>query len=89
MTLYKRPFENIVGKVENAGNQPFLLFPKFSNFPEINFYSLVTLILSYANAFNLNQSKILSFSKDLTNNAVGWPFDTQKVEVWHKVSTQR
>ena len=27
MTLYKKPYENIVGKVENAGNQPFLLFP--------------------------------------------------------------
>ena len=27
MTLYKKPFENIVGKGENAGNQHFLLFP--------------------------------------------------------------
>ena len=26
-TLSKRPFENIVGKGENAGNQHFLLFP--------------------------------------------------------------
>ena len=26
--LYKRPFENIVGKGENAGNQHFLLFPQ-------------------------------------------------------------
>ena len=25
MTLYKNPFENIVGKGENAGNQHFLL----------------------------------------------------------------
>ena len=25
----KRPFENIVGKKENAGNQHFLLFPRF------------------------------------------------------------
>ena len=24
---YKKPFENIVGKGENAGNQHFLLFP--------------------------------------------------------------
>ena len=24
----KRPFENILGKVENAGYQHFLLFPK-------------------------------------------------------------
>ena len=27
-TLTKRPFENIVGKGENAGNQHFLLFPQ-------------------------------------------------------------
>ena len=26
--LYKRPFKNIVGKRENAGNQHFLLFPQ-------------------------------------------------------------
>ena len=26
-TLYKKPFENIVGKGENAGNQHFLFFP--------------------------------------------------------------
>ena len=28
MTLGKNPFENIVGKGENAGNQHFLLFPQ-------------------------------------------------------------
>ena len=28
MTLAKKPFENIVGKGENAGNQHFLLFPQ-------------------------------------------------------------
>ena len=33
MTVEKRPFENIVGKGENAGNQHFLLFPQF--FPTI------------------------------------------------------
>ena len=27
-TLYKKPFENIVGNTENAGNQHFLLFPQ-------------------------------------------------------------
>ena len=27
-TLKKNPFENIVGKGENAGNQHFLLFPQ-------------------------------------------------------------
>ena len=35
MTLYKNPFENIVGKGENAGNQHFLLFPQcFLPFPK-------------------------------------------------------
>ena len=34
-TLYKKPFENIVGKGENAGNQHFLLFPQcFLPFPQ-------------------------------------------------------
>ena len=28
MTLHKKPFENIEGKGENAGNQHFLLFPQ-------------------------------------------------------------
>ena len=33
-TLYKRPFEKIVGKGENADNQHFLLFPQcFQLFP--------------------------------------------------------
>ena len=33
-TLFKNPFENIVGKGENAGNQHFLLFPQcFLPFP--------------------------------------------------------
>ena len=34
-TLQKMPFENIVGKEENAGNQHFLLFPQcFLSYPE-------------------------------------------------------
>ena len=35
MPLRKKPFENTVGKGENAGNQHFLLFPHcFLLFPE-------------------------------------------------------
>ena len=35
---WKRPFENIVGKGENNGNQHFLLFPSmFSTLPKANF----------------------------------------------------
>ena len=38
MTLYEKPFENIVGKGENAGNQHFLFLPTmFSTFPKIKF----------------------------------------------------
>ena len=62
--LEKKPFENNVGKGENAGNQHFLLFPTmFSTLPSINFSFLVTLMLPYANDFNFDQSKILSFGK--------------------------
>ena len=58
------PLENIVGKGENAGNQHFLLFsPCFLPFPNFNFS--VTIILSSANVFNLDRSKILSFDKEL------------------------
>ena len=35
MTLFKNPFENIVGKGENTGNQNFLLSPQcFGPFPK-------------------------------------------------------
>ena len=54
-TLNKRPFENIVGKGENAGNQRFLLFfTMFSTLPNVNFNLGVTFILLSANAFNLD-----------------------------------
>ena len=66
MALDKRLFENIPGKGENAGNQLFLLFPPcFSTHPNLNFNFWVTFILSSANAFNLDWSKILLFGKEL------------------------
>ena len=48
-TLKKEPFENIVGKGENAGNQYFLLFPTmFSTIPKtnLNFFSNINFMLS-------------------------------------------
>ena len=61
------PFENIVGKGEIAGNRQFLLFSQcFLPFPEQVQVFHSHLFLSSANAFNLNQSKILSFGKELT-----------------------
>ena len=54
-----------MGKGENAGNQHFLLFPQcfVPNHTEI----IVSAMLKFssANAFNLDQSKILSFGKEL------------------------
>ena len=55
--------ENIVEKGENAGNQHFLLFPQcFLPFTK-HFFS-ITFILTFACAFNLDQSKIVSFSNE-------------------------
>ena len=70
-TLNKKPFENIVGKGENAGNQHFLLFPQcFQTLPNqiSNFHS--HLFLGLQNAFNLDQSRILSFGNGLKDNFV-------------------
>ena len=68
MTPIEKAFENIVGKGENAGNQHFLLFPQcFLSFTKqiSNFQS--PLVCRLYNAFNLNQSKILLFFKELNN----------------------
>ena len=65
MTLRKKPFEKIVGKGENAVNPAFSpLSTMFSTLLKTNFNFSVTFILSSANAFNLNQSKNLSFGKE-------------------------
>ena len=62
--LKKKPFENIVGKEENAGNQHFLLFLQcFLPFPPFFFLSNISLLPT--NVSNLDQSKNLSFGKDL------------------------
>ena len=66
LTLKKKPFENIMGKDENAGNQHFLLFPLcFSALPKTNFNFSVTFLLSSTNAFKFDQSKNTSFGKEL------------------------
>ena len=52
-TLNERPYENIVGKGENAGNQHF---PMFSTLSNTNCMFSVTYILSSANVLNLDQS---------------------------------
>ena len=61
------PFENIVGKGENGGNQHFLLFPQcFLFYQEEKIIILTTFNMSSATAFNSDQSKILSFGKELS-----------------------
>ena len=61
-----KPFESIVGKGENAGNQHFLLFPQcFLLFPrQISIFES-HFVLSSANALNSDKSKNLSFSTGL------------------------
>ena len=65
MTQRKRPFENIVGKGENAGNQHFLCSHSVFNPIMTKIIILSTVKLSFGNAFDLDQAKILSFGKEL------------------------
>ena len=56
----------MVGKGENVGNQHFSPFPTmFSILSKTNLNFWVIFILSSAKALNLDQSKILSFGKEL------------------------
>ena len=54
------PFEITEGKKENAGNQQSSFPTKFSTLHKRNLKFSVSFILSSANAFNLDQFKILS-----------------------------
>ena len=64
MTLKEKAFENTVGKGGNAGNQHFLHFLQcFLPYQREIIFS-ATIILSSANAFNLDQSKVLPFGKE-------------------------
>ena len=62
----KYPFENIVEKGDNAGNQYFLLFPQYFQRYQRRIHFLVTMKLSSANAFNLGKANTLSSGKGLT-----------------------
>ena len=60
MTQKKKALENTVGKQENSGNQHFLLFQKrFSTLSRREIIILAMFNLFSANAFSLDQSKIL------------------------------
>ena len=65
-TLRKKPFKNIVEKGENAVNQHFLLFPQcfLDTLSKKEIIILATFTVSSANAFNSDQSRILSSGKE-------------------------
>ena len=72
-----------MGKGKNAGNQHFLLFPTmFSPLPKTIFIFSVMFTLSSANAFNLDQSKIFSFGKELTIYNIISAFNDLKKEAF-------
>ena len=63
MTLKNKAFENIVTIGGNSGNQHFFSFFHNVFYPsEKNFCSSIIFILTSANTFNLDQSKILSLN---------------------------
>ena len=60
-------FRKHCGKRRKCWKPAFSPFPTmFPTFPKTNFNFSFTFILSSANAFNLDQSKILSFGKGLS-----------------------
>ena len=71
MTPFKEPFENIVGKGENAVTSISPFPTMFSSLPKTNFNFSVTFILLSANAFNLDHFEILLFGKELTHVMLG------------------
>ena len=58
-----KPFEKIVGRGKNAGNQPFLLFAQYILL-FLKQTIRVTSILLSANALSLDWSTILYFGKE-------------------------
>ena len=65
-TQAKKPFENIVRKGENAGNQHFLLFPQcFQPIPKRIPVFKLRLICTSARTINLDQSKVFAFGIEL------------------------
>ena len=81
MTLMKEPFENIMWKGENAGNQHFLLFPCFLPFPkQFQFFSNINFV---ANALKLDQPTILLFCKELKPDIVSYESKKILIEYWN------
>ena len=68
--IRKKPFENIVGKSENASDQHFALSPCFLSLPK-QISIIFAFIYLCANAFKLDQSEIFSYGIGL-NTEVLW-----------------
>ena len=80
MTLGQNPFENFVGKRENAGNQDFLFILQCFLHDQGQISLSVIFNSSFTNAFNLDQTKVMSFGKGLSNVIimVRLQFDSKK-----------
>ena len=63
----KLAMENIVGKGETASNQHFLHNVFYPSQDKFHFFSVI-FILSSVNAFNLDQSRIMSFGKEINSS---------------------
>ena len=72
-----------MGKGENAGEEHFLHFPQcffFFNRHKTNINFSVTFILLSANAFHLDQSKILSFGNEFTFYSIDTHFNASTTD---------
>ena len=63
---YKKPFESILGKEENAGNQHFLLFPKC--FQKVFCKGCTSTFFFSQNVFNPFKEKFPNLCKKLASH---------------------
>ena len=68
----KKTFENIVEKVENAGNQHFILFPQCFLPYQRQITTILTFNLLSANIFNLFKASVLSFCSEVKEHNFEW-----------------
>ena len=86
----KEAFWKHCGKRRKCWKPAFSPFPTMlSTLPKANFKFSVTFILSSANYFNLDQSKILSFGRELTLSHASPSFYMSTVQVFWKHSRKR
>ena len=69
----QKPFENIEGKVENAGNQHFLLFPQYFTLLKTKIIILANFILVVCKCFQFGQVWCFVFCKRVN----AWPHNPE------------